>query len=150
MASSEGLPVIAHAIQLAVAPVFLLTGIAAFLSVNAGRLARIIDRSRFYEQAWKTLDEKARERGRDELKSLERRRQFASWSINLSIVSALLICVVIAALFVDTFLQSDVKWLAAGLFINAMIAMIGSLLCFFQEVSIATRTVRIMTERFLQ
>ncbi|HRG16802.1 MAG TPA: DUF2721 domain-containing protein, partial [Pseudomonadota bacterium] len=33
---------IAHAIQLAVAPVFLLTGVAALLGVLAGRLARIV------------------------------------------------------------------------------------------------------------
>ena len=38
---------IGHAIQLALAPVFLLTGIAAMLGVMTGRLARIIDRGRF-------------------------------------------------------------------------------------------------------
>ena len=39
-------PVISHAIQLAIAPVFLLTGISALLGVMATRLARVIDRAR--------------------------------------------------------------------------------------------------------
>ena len=57
---SDNLPVIAHAIQLAIAPVFLLTGIAALLGVMANRLARIIDRARHYDEHWERMDERAR------------------------------------------------------------------------------------------
>ena len=52
--------VIVHAIQLAIAPVFLLSGIAALLGVMANRLARIIDRARMLEQTWAGLDETTR------------------------------------------------------------------------------------------
>ena len=51
---------IARVIQLAIAPVFLLTGIAGLLGVMANRLARIIDRARDLEQRWAALDEKVR------------------------------------------------------------------------------------------
>jgi hypothetical protein len=54
-------------IQLAIAPVFLLTGIAALLGVMANRLARIIDRARHYEDVWEKLDEESRELAREEL-----------------------------------------------------------------------------------
>ena len=40
---------VAQVIQLAVAPVFLLAGIGAFLNVCAGRLSRIVDRARNIE-----------------------------------------------------------------------------------------------------
>jgi len=40
---------VAHAIQLAVAPVFLLSGIGAILVVITNRLGRIIDRARVLE-----------------------------------------------------------------------------------------------------
>ena len=76
--------VIVHAIQLAVAPVFLLSGVAGLLGVMAGRLARIIDRARDLEQRWAAMDEKALARARAEISNLERRRHLASWSINLS------------------------------------------------------------------
>src|SRR5213593_4923110 len=144
------MPVIAHAIQLAIAPVFLLTGIAALLGVMATRLARIIDRARFYEQTWEELDERARAAARGELANLERRRHLASWAINFCTSAALLVCIVIATLFIEAFFNADLKWLAGVLFIGAMIALIGGLGCFLREVYVATHTVRIMTAKFRQ
>ena len=67
MAPNESGPIIQHAIQLAIAPVFLLTGIASLLGVMANRLARIIDRARALEQRWASLDEKARQAARVEV-----------------------------------------------------------------------------------
>jgi len=46
---SPGITAVAHAIQLAVAPVFLLSGIGAMLAVLTSRLSRIIDRGRALE-----------------------------------------------------------------------------------------------------
>ena len=43
---------IAHVIELAIAPVFLITGIGALLAVMSNRLARIIDRARQIETKW--------------------------------------------------------------------------------------------------
>jgi len=144
------MPVIAHAIQLAIAPVFLLTGIAALLGVMATRLARIIDRARYYEQTWEQMDEAARTSARGELENLERRRHLASWAINFCTSAALLVCIVIATLFIEAFFSSDLKWLAGALFVSAMIALIGGLGCFLREVYVATHTVRIMSATFHQ
>ena len=57
MPTGESLPGISQAIQLAIAPVFLLTGLAGLLGVMANRLARVIDRGRWLEEAWHSLDE---------------------------------------------------------------------------------------------
>jgi hypothetical protein len=148
MSPADSTPVIAHAIQLAIAPVFLLTGIAALLGVMANRLARIIDRARYYEQTWEKLDDRARVAARAELANLERRRHLASWAINFCTSAALLVCIVIAALFIEAFFSADLKWLAGVLFIGAMIALIGGLGCFLREVYVATHTVRVMSARF--
>jgi len=59
MPPHEGVPIIQQAIQLAIAPVFLLTGVAALLGVMANRLARTIDRARDLEQRWAALNDKA-------------------------------------------------------------------------------------------
>jgi len=150
MSPVDSTPVIAHAIQLAIAPVFLLTGIAALLGVMATRLARIIDRARYYEQTWEQMDEAARTSARGELENLERRRHLASWAINFCTSAALLVCIVIATLFIEAFFSSDLKWLAGALFVSAMIALIGGLGCFLREVYVATHTVRIMSATFRQ
>ena len=148
MPNEQGLPVIAHAIQLAIAPVFLLTGIAALLGVMANRLARVIDRARALEQAWHNFNEHARGAARVELVYLERRRKLASWSINFCTTAALLVCMVIAALFIEEFFTTHVRWVAGVLFVLAMVAVIGGLSTFLREVYLATHSTSIDPARF--
>src|SRR5215831_2047605 len=95
--------IIAHAIQLAIAPVFLLTGIAGLLNVMAGRLARIIDRGRHLTET-PLRELPVTEVLAIELKSLDRRRHLASAAITACTFSALLVCTVIAALFLEVLL----------------------------------------------
>ena len=134
--------VISHAIQLAIAPVFLLTGVASLLGVMATRLARVIDRGRSFEQHWASLDARARSRAQAEIRTLEHRRRLCSWSINFCTTAALLVCLVIVTLFVDEFFARNWRWLAGGLFVAAMVALIGGLACFLREVYIATHATR--------
>jgi hypothetical protein len=134
---------ISHAIQLAIAPVFLLTGIAGLLGVMATRLARVIDRARSLEHDWPALGEKARSEARVEMDSLEQRRRVCSWSINFCTVAALLVCLVIVTLFGEEFFATSLKWVAGSLFVAAMVGVIFGLVCFLREVHLATHTVRI-------
>ena len=143
MIVDQGIPIISHAIQLAIAPVFLVTGIAGLLGVMANRLARVIDRARVIEQAWKEMDEEARISAREELDNLERRRHLVSWSINFCTSAALLVCLVIVTLFLDEFFTKDFRWFAGVLFVSAMFLLIGGLASFLREVHLATRVVRI-------
>ena len=134
---------IAHAIQLAIAPVFLLTGIAALLGVMATRLARVIDRARSLEHDWPGAQEAWRVEARKEMESLEQRRRVCSWSINFCTIGALLVCLVIVTLFVEEFVAGSLQWAAASLFVAAMFAVIFGLVCFLREVHLATHTVSI-------
>ena len=138
---------ISHAIQLAIAPVFLLTGIASLLGVMAMRLARVIDRARFLEMEWKRLDPEQKAISRAELETLERRRRVCSWSINYCTTAALLVCLVIVTLFWEEFFAQNLKWLAGSLFVGAMVAVILGLVCFLREVYLATHTVTIDPSR---
>lgn len=135
-------PVIVHAIQLAVAPVFLLTGVASLLAVMANRLARIVDRARHFEQIWASLDDAGRAAAREALHKLDQRRHMASWAINFCTSAALLVCLVVTTLFVDAFFATDLKWLVGVLFSAAMFALIAGLASFLREVYVATETVR--------
>lgn len=148
MPPSQAVPFIQQAIQLAIAPVFLLSGIAALLVVMTNRLSRIIDRARDLEQRWPALDAKAITAAQKEIPILERRRHLASWSINFCTGAALLLCIVIVTLFFEEFLGTDLKWLAGALFVAVMIALIGGLSAFLREVYLATHTGRIDANRF--
>jgi hypothetical protein len=135
---------VTHAIQLALAPVFLLTGIAGMLNVMAGRLARIIDRGR-----WLGEQEPPQRLSADavaiELLSLERRRHLASAAITASTLAALLVCMVIAVLFIEVLLELKLKWLLGLLFTGSTLALVVGLAFFLREVHLATQTVRIPT-----
>lgn len=132
-----------QAIQLSVAPVFLLTGIAGLLGVMANRLARIIDRARQVSKGEVHAGVAAVDQARRELASLERRRHLASWAINFCTGAALLISTVIVTLFIEELMALPLKWLAGGQFIAAMLAVIAGLACFLAEVYIATHASRI-------
>jgi len=141
--ASVNLGDVGHAIQLALAPVFLLTGIAGILNVMAGRLARIIDRGRQLTEHPLPQGLSHSETVQVELLSLERRRHLASAAITACTFSALLVCTVIVALFIEVLLQVELKWLAGALFTGSTVALVVGLAYFLREVHLATHTVRI-------
>lgn len=137
---------LAHTIQLAVAPVFLLSGIGAFLNVLAGRLSRIIDRSRLIGAGSATDARIDHERRVWELRLLDRRIRLATLAIVLCTTSAVLICLVVAGLFIADNGQPLVGRYVAGGFILAMLLLIVGLVCFLLEVQIAYRTIRVRAD----
>lgn len=134
---------VTRAIQDALAPVFLLAGIAAILNVMAGRLGRIVDRGR--ELAEHSLPEEIlpSEMVQIELQNLERRRHTASAAITACTLAALLVCVVIAVLFLEVLAQVRLTWLVSVLFLGSTLALVVGLGYFLREVQLAVRTVRI-------
>jgi NADH:ubiquinone oxidoreductase subunit 3 (subunit A) len=135
MDESIAVSTIAHQIQLAVAPVFLLAGVSGFLNVLANRLARVVDRSRQLEAEPGSHDA--------ELRLLDRRTRVVNLSISFCTVSALLVCVVVAILFVADLAKIAFAQPIALLFIAAMLFLIAGLLLFLYEVQLAMRAMRL-------
>src|SRR6185369_17566181 len=73
MSAGPAVTTIAHQIQLAVAPVFLLAGIGSILNVLAGRLARVVERARQLEREFSSFDDETRAAATAELHILDRR-----------------------------------------------------------------------------
>ena len=139
---AEFSPDIAHAIGLALAPVFLLSGIAAMLNVMSGRLGRIIDRGRRLTEGPLSTTIPS-EKISLELRYLERRRRLASTAITACTLAALLVCMVIAMLFLEVLLKLHLKWLEGVLFTASTLAMVVGLALFLREIHLGARTVRI-------
>ena len=97
---------IAHIFQLSVAPLFLLTGVATLLNVLSGRLARIIDRARVLEKELDVPEPRHEAAIVTELCALEKRGKLIYHAVKLSTTSALLVCLVIAAVFASSMLHS--------------------------------------------
>lgn len=132
-----------QALQLALGPAFLLTAIAGLLNVMTGRLARIIDRGRQLTEGGMVVDADVEVVLQGELRGLERRRRLAGAAITACTTSALLVCMIIPALFLEALLELPLKWLVGVLFTAATLALVVGLASFVREVRLATRTVRI-------
>ncbi len=132
---------IAHAIQLALAPVFLLTAISALLAVMTGRLTRIVDRARALE-AKVAVDPQELQWLGTELVLIARRARTVSAAIALCTTTALLVAALVGTLFVGAFLGYPAAVPIALLFIVAMLTLIASLTLFLREVFLATASLR--------
>jgi len=136
---------ITHAIQLAIAPVFLLTAIGTLINAQAGRLARAVDRRRQIEDellpTLKAEDGEARSNLESELAILARRIITTIRAIALAVISALLVCVLIGTAFAAAFVSIDLSRPVALMFIAAVVALTISLLFFMHEVFLAAQAV---------
>lgn len=134
---------IAGVIQLAVAPVFLLAGIAGLLGVLSTRLGRIIDRARVLERRVPLATrEEQRTLLRAETTTLWRRIALINWAIRLCVSGALAICLVIVTLFVGEFVAFNIAALIATLFVTAMVLVISGLVFLLREVNASTKYTR--------
>ena len=137
---------VAQVIQSAVAPVFLLAGIGAFLNVCVQRLARIVDRSRMLEPKLLVSRGKEHDRIIAELHLLDRRIQVVNGAILLSVSAAVLICLVVVLLFAGRLAGIHFGTPIALLFIAAMLATGTGFATFLYETRLGTTAVRIRNE----
>jgi hypothetical protein len=133
---------IAHLVQSSVAPVFLLSGVAATLGVLTNRLSRVVDRARTLEQRLTDHPgDKAPLLG--ELGVLARRAGYIYKAISMAAIAALLVALVVVALFADAFLGLKLEATIALLFVGGMVCLAAAFIAFFIEVRIAVATLRI-------
>jgi hypothetical protein len=129
-------------IQLAIAPVFLLTAIGAMLGTMTNRVARIVDRAREIESqlAAEASQDAACHR---ELRLLGRRARLINKAITLTVLAALLVCLSIGGLFLDAYWARNLTTLVAWIFGLSLLALILGLGYFLREIYVATATLRI-------
>jgi MFS family permease len=140
---TPGLTQLAQIIQLAVAPVFLLAGLGAFLNVCAGRLARIVDRIRNLEP--RILDSRGQEHDRllTEVRLLDRRSRIVSAAIFMTVLAALLISAVVILLFLAFLTANRFGTAIALLFIAAMICTGLGFAIFLHETRLGIRAIQV-------
>src|SRR5437867_13115972 len=145
-APSLSVTTVAEIVQLAVAPVFLLAGLGAFLNVCAGRLSRIVDRSRKIEPMLLESRGDEHDRWLAEIQLIDRRMGLVSWAIFMSVLSALLICTVVVLLFAGGLTGAHFGTAIALLFIASMLTIGTCFAIFMFETFLASRAVRVRSE----
>jgi len=130
---------ISHLIEMSVAPVFLIAGVAGLLNVFASRLARAVDR---LESLDKLYSKKYREDPNyeepqymvDLRRILLKRMRNANRAIFFATMTGLMIALVIISVFASSLLDVHTDLFIALLFIFAMVFLIISLILFVREI----------------
>jgi H+/Cl- antiporter ClcA len=135
-------PEIFGVIQLAVAPVFLLTAIGTVIAALNIRLGRAVDRRRDLESRLAKMSEEEQSSARQELAVIARRIRFVYFAITAAVTSGLFVCLLIAGAFIGAFVQVRLSYTIGAMFVFAMLALIASLLLFLREIFLAVSTPR--------
>lgn len=135
-------PEIAGVIQLAIAPVFMLTAIGTVIAALNVRLGRAVDRRRHLERQLSRLAPEEAQDAREELRVIALRIQYVYLSILSAVISALFVCLLIAGAFLGAFIRTDLSTTISAMFIFAVVALIASLLLFLREIFLAVSTPR--------
>jgi hypothetical protein len=133
---------ITHTIQVAIAPVFLLTALGTTLAVLTNRLSRIVDRARRVEARLRDEAPPRRDVSVRELRMIAGRVRLIHWAITAGTCAALLVCLLIAVAFVGYLLEARVATAMAVLFVAAMGAYVAALLFFLREIFAAIATMK--------
>ena len=133
---------VVHAIQLAVAPVFMLAAVAAMIGAVATRLARIIDRARVLDDRLATGTARDPEDAARELDTLKLRGSICNWSVGLLAVCGMLIGATVMVLFVGGTGLSHTESIVPWTFLAAVGIFVLALLLFVAETLLATHALR--------
>lgn len=135
-------PEIFGVIQLAVAPVFLLTAIGTVIAALNIRLGRAVDRRRDLESRLAKMAAEEQLSAREELAVIARRIRFVYFAITAAVTSGLFVCLLIAGAFIGAFVRVSLSYTIGAMFVFAMLALIASLLLFLREIFLAVSTPR--------
>ena len=139
MQLATNITAVGFAIQHAVAPVFLLAGVGSLLAVLTNRVSRTIDGVHALErEVPDDADDTMRAKHLKAARPLSRRARLIHWAISLCTTCELLVCVVVATLFVGAELGIDFSSAIALLFIAAMLTLVAGSICFLPEIALAT------------
>lgn len=138
--TTSSLSFVAHVIQLALTPIFLLSGIATLLNVFSARLARVSDRVDQVTKAIETGDADQT----IQLANLRRRSLALDIAVILGAVGAAATCASVLTLFVGTLKDAAVAALLLATFGLAVACALGAIVAYTAEMLMTGSGVRAM------
>jgi hypothetical protein len=134
---------IAHTIQLALAPVFVLVAIGNIMNILSARLGRTVDRARRLQELHAATEGEEHDRIVAEIRSVDRRIGLITRALRWLVMGGLAIGVTVAILFLEELLGYRLEKVAAGFFLIAIALLMWGLTLFLHEIRIAAASLRI-------
>lgn len=137
---------IAHTIQLALAPVFVLVAIGNILNLMSTRLGRVVDRARFLQGRHGETEGMEHDQLVAEIRAIDKRISLTTAAIRLLVISGLSIGVTVAILFLEEMGSISLERVAAGFFLLSIGLLMWALVLFLRETQIAAQMLKIPRE----
>ena len=140
--TGSDLDTVAHIIQVALTPVFLLSGIATLLNVFSTRLARVADRVEAVGKALESADPDQAKVLAAQLAYLHRRSLALDLAVVLGAVGGAATCGAVLALFVGALREATIASVLFALFGLAIFCALGAICAFTAEMLMASTGIR--------
>lgn len=134
---------IAHTIQLALAPVFVLVAMGNIMNILSTRLGRIVDRARKLQEIHGTTTGMEHDLIVAEIRGIDRRIDLVTRAIRMLVIAGLAIGMTVAILFMEELADYRLERVAAGFFLGAIGLLMWGLVLFLREIRIAAASLRI-------
>lgn len=134
---------IAHTIQLALAPVFVLVALGNIMNILSTRLGRIVDRARALQEKHKITEGAEHDMVVAEIRAIDKRILLITNAIRLMVIAGLSIGTTVAVLFLEELVSVSLEKVAAGFFLLAIGLLMWALTLFLRETQVAAATLRI-------
>lgn len=144
------LEIVVKVLQISLAPAFLLAAIASLVNVYTTRLARIVDRSRELQKALPGSAGEARQNFVSELRMVAKRKKLVRASLLLSILAAVVICLMVGLLFLMGLTSFSRAEIVIAMFAVAMVLVAGSLGGLLAETGLASHDIDVRLEEFAE
>lgn len=135
--------IVAQTIQLALAPVFVLVAIGNIMNILSTRLGRVVDRSRLLQDRYPGVSSEEHDAIVREIRVVDRRIALIGRAILLLVLSGLTIGLVVALLFLQELMTSNLQQITAAAFFLAIALLMAALWLFMRETREATAALRI-------
>ncbi|MEO6093974.1 MAG: DUF2721 domain-containing protein [Novosphingobium sp.] len=134
---------IAHTIQLALTPVFVLVAIGNLLNLLSTRLGRIVDRARELQERHAITEGPAHDMVVAEMRLVDRRMALTHGAIRLLVLSGIAIGTTVTVLFAEEMTNYPLERVAATIFVIAIALLMAAMTQFLLETQVATRALSI-------
>lgn len=137
-------------IQLAVTPVILITGLGSLLLTMTNRLGRVVDRTRILAGQVRTADAAERSHLRSQLRIMYRRAKLVRLAVTLAATSMFISGLLVVVIFFSALLGKAFSHVIVGLFVTAVLFLLGSLAAFIRDIFLSLVAVGSEVDRVLQ
>jgi hypothetical protein len=130
------------ALQLAIGPVILVSGVGLLLLTFTNRFGRLLDRARLLNRELQSETAQI-DKLRHQIAFLHKRASILRLSILLGAVTVLMAACLIFSLFLGALLKLELSWAIIAFFCTSQLTLIGSIVAFIREMNLSLTAFRV-------